>query len=73
MWKSKLSGCHKMIVHNNFHIHIIISKYSHIDVKTRNMLTMSGHFYPNSDLDKQCVGRKFGTNRISSIKVMLEK
>ena len=62
-----------MIVHNNFHIHIIISKYSHIDVKTRNILTMSGHFYPNSDLDKQCVGRKFGTNRISSIKVMLEK
>ena len=41
-------------------------------IKTRKILTMTGYFIKNSDIDKLYVDRKSGSRGLGSIKIMFE-
>ena len=43
-----------------------------IDIKARKILTMTGNFHPNSDIDKLYVDRKSGGRGLRFIKIMFE-
>ena len=61
IWKSKLSTFNKTIAHNMFAVPGLkptcsildwtIQEIRNIDIKTRKILTMTGNFYINSDVD----------------------
>ena len=68
IWLSELTDFNKMIAHNSFAIPIFtttfgildwtINEINDVDVKTRKVLTMTGSFHPNSDIDKLYISRK---------------
>ena len=71
-----------MIAHNSFAIPIFtttvgildwtINEINDVDVKTRKVLTMTGSFHPNSDIDKLCISRKSGGRGLKSMKILFE-
>ena len=62
VWPSELSGYNKATANNIFVISIVtptfgiinwtIEKLKQIDKRTRKILSISGNFHPNSDIDK---------------------
>ena len=61
MWSSKLSTYNKVIAHNAFAVPVLfpaigvlewtISEIKDIDIKTREILTLTRNFHPNRDGD----------------------
>ena len=82
IWSSELSDCNKVIAHNSFTIPVIIptegSVYwtiddiNHLDIKLRKILSMTGNFHPNSDIDKIYVSRTKGGRELQEITTMHE-
>ena len=82
IWLSELTDFNKMIAHNSFAIPIFrttvgildwtIKEINGVDVKTRKVLTMTGSFHPNSDIDKLYISRKSGGRGLKSIKILFE-
>ena len=82
IWTSKLSVYNKVTGYNSFAILIITPSVrvvnwttddiKQIDIKTRKILTITGNFHPNSDIDKLYVDRKSGGRGLCSIKIMFE-
>ena len=62
MWSSELSDFNKVIAPNNVAVPNInptigiidwtIDEIRQIDINTRKLLTMTGSFHPNSDVDR---------------------
>ena len=79
---SELTDFNKMIAHNSFAILIFtatvgildwtIKEISDVDVRTRKVLTMTGSFHPNSDIDKLYISGKSGGRGLKSIKILFE-
>ena len=82
IWLSELTDFNKMIAHNSFAIPIFtttvgildwtINEINEVDVKTRKVLTMTGSFHPNSDIDKLYISRKSGGRGLKSMKILFE-
>ena len=82
IWLSELTDFNKMIAHNSFAIPIFtttvgildwtINEINDVDVKTRKVLTMTGSFHPNSDIDKLYISRKSGGRGLKSMKILFE-
>ena len=66
-WSSELSAYNKAIAHSSFATPVItptidildwtIQEIKDIDIKTRKILSVTGNFHPNSDIDKLYIGR----------------
>ena len=77
IWNSELYSHNKICAHNTFAIPVLtptfgILKWSkeeleQIDVKTRKLLTLSGSFHRNSDIDRLYSHRKKGGRGLNSI------
>ena len=77
IWNSELSAYNKFIAHNAFAVPVItptfgilnwtIHEIQQIDVKSRKVLTMSGNFHRNSDVDRLYISRKLGGRGLKSI------
>ena len=62
IWSSELSDFNKVIAHKSFAVPIItptigtidwtIEEIKQIDINTRKLLTLTGNFHPNSDVDR---------------------
>ena len=61
-WTYELSVFNKVIAHNSFALPVLVPIFilipdwsiqdiKNLDINTRKQLTMSGNFYPNSDID----------------------
>ena len=71
-----------MLAHNTFALPTItttvgildwtIKEINDMDIKTRNFLALSGHFHPNSDVDRLYINRKAGGRGLKSLKYLLE-
>ena len=67
---SELSAYNKTIAHNSFATPVItptigildwtIQEIKYIDIKTRKILSVTGNFHPNSDIDRLYIGRNLG-------------
>ena len=70
IWSSELSAYNKYVSHNAFAVPVIIPTFGvldwtideikQLDIKTRKMLTMTGSFHRNSDVDTLYIPRKLG-------------
>ena len=68
IWCSELSGYNKYIAHNAFALPVLTSTFDILDwtkdeiktmdIKTRNVLNMTGNFHCNSDVDRLYTWRK---------------
>ena len=68
IWSSELAGYNKFLSHNAFAVPVLILTFGlldwtideidNIDKKTRKILTMTGNFHKNSDIDKFYMPRK---------------
>ena len=66
-WSSELSAYNKAIAHSSFATPVItptidildwtIQEIKDIDIKTRKILSVTGNFHPNSDIDRLYIGR----------------
>ena len=43
-----------------------------IDIKTRNILSVTGNFYPNSDIDRLYIGQNLGGRGLRSCQRLFE-
>ena len=70
IWSSELSAFNKTIAHNAFATPVItptigildwtIQEIKDIDIRTRKMLSVTGNFHPNSDVDRLYIRRNIG-------------
>ena len=70
IWLSELSAFNKTIAHNAFATPVItptigildwtIQEIKDIDIRTRKMLSVTGNFHPNSDVDRLYIRRNIG-------------
>ena len=77
IWRSELYGNNKVIAHNIFAIPVITPTFGilnwtkeeleQIDVKTRKLLTISGSFHRNSDVDRLYSERCKGGRGLNSL------
>lgn len=82
IWSSKLSDCSKVIIHNSFARPVItptvgivdwtIDDINHLDIKMKEILSMTSNFHPNSDIDKLYISRTKEGRRLKVIKTMHE-
>ena len=82
IWASELSDFNKIIAHNNFAVPIItptieiinwtIDKIRQIDISTRKLLSMTGRFHLNSDVDRMYMTRVKGGSGLRSIRTLYE-
>ena len=82
IWSSELSGYNKFISHNAFAVPVLIPTFGlldwtideidSIDKKTRKILTMTGNFHKNSDIDRFYMPRKLGGRGIKEIMAAYE-
>ena len=82
IWSSELSEYNKSTAHNTFAVPVItptvgiidwtIEDIKNLDIKTRKILTMTGNFHPNSDVDKLYITRSKGGRGLKSIKNLFE-
>ena len=75
-----MSDFNKVIAHNNFDVPIIIPNIGiiewtirQIDINTRKLLTMTGSFHPNSDVDKIYMSRAKGVRALRNIRTLYER
>ena len=83
IWSSELSGYNKLISHNAFAVPVLIPTFglldwtideiNSIDKKTRKILTMTGNFHKNSDIDRFYMPRKLGGRGIKEIMTAYER
>ena len=82
IWSSELSDFNKVIAHNSFAVPIITptigiidrttDEIRQIDINTRKLLTMTGSFHPNSDVDRIYMSRAKGGRGLRSIRTLYE-
>ena len=82
IWKSELSAYNKHVAHNAFAVPVLIPTFGllnwtineieQIDIKTRNILCMTGNFHRNSDIDRLYLKRKNGGRGFKCIKTTYE-
>ena len=82
IWSSELSAFNKTIAHNAFATPIItsvigildwtIQEIKDIDIRTRKMLSVTGNFHPNSDVDRLYIGRNTGGRGLKSCQRLFE-
>ena len=82
IWSSELSAFNKTIAHNAFATPIItsvigildwtIQEIKDIDIRTRKMLSVTGNFHPNSDVDRLYIGRNIGGRGLKSCQRLFE-
>ena len=80
IWSSEFSGYNKFISHNTFAVPVLIPNFGLLDCttdeidgiakkKTRKILTMTGNFHKNSNIDRLYMPRKLdgrGTKEMMS-------
>ena len=77
IWNSELYCRHKVTAHNTFAIPVLTPTFGilswskeelkQIDVKTRKLLTLSGSFHQNSDVDRLYCHRSEGGRGLNSV------
>ena len=82
IWKSKLSAFNKTIAHNMFAVPVLkptygildwtIQEIRNIDIKTRKILSMTGNFHINSDVDCLYIPRSEGGRGLKAIQTAFE-
>ena len=82
IWLSELSAFNKTIAHNAFATPVItptigildwtIQEIKDIDIRTRKMLSVTGNFHPNSDVDRLYIGRNTGGRGLKSCQRLFE-
>ena len=82
IWSSELSAYNKTIAHNSFATPVItptigildwtIQEIKDIDIKTRKILSVTGNFHPNSDIDRLYIGRNLGGRGLRSCQRLFE-
>ena len=82
IWNSELSATHKATAHNVFAISMLlptfgiidwtIEELKDIDIKIRKILSMSGNFHPNSDVDRLYVPRFKNGRGLKSVQTAFE-
>ena len=82
IWSSESSAFSKTIAHNSFAILFItptigildwtIQETKDIDIRTRKMLSVTGNFHPNSDVDRLYIGRNTGGRGLKSCQRLFE-
>ena len=82
IWKSKLSAFNKTIAHNMFAVPVLTPTYGvldwtiqeirNIDIKTRKILSMTGNFHINSDVDCLYIPRSEGGRGLKAIQTAYE-
>ena len=70
IWSSELTDYNKTIAHNTFAVPVVtptvgiidwtIADIEQMDIKTRKILSMTGNFHPNSDVDRLYINRTKG-------------
>ena len=70
IWSSELSAFNKTIAHNAFATPVItptigildwtIQEIKDIDIRNRKILSATGNFHPNNDVDRLYIGRNIG-------------
>ena len=82
IWSSELSAFNKTIAHNAFATPVItpktgildwtIQEIKDIDTRTRKILSVTGNFHPNSDVDLLYIGRNIGGRGLRSCQRLFE-
>ena len=82
LWKSKLPVFNKTIAHNMFAVPVLkptygildwtIQQIRNIDIKTRNILSMTGNFHINIDVDCLSILRSEGGRGLKAIQIACE-
>ena len=82
IWSSELSDHNKVTAHNTFAVPVIcptvgiidwtIEEVKQLDIDTRKMLSMTGSFHPNGDIDRLYISRKKGGRGLKEIRTMYE-
>ena len=82
IWSSELSAYNKTIAHNSFAIPVITptvgildwtkEEIKNIDIRTRKILSVTGNFHPNSDVDRLYIGRNVGGRGLRSCQGLFE-
>ena len=82
IWSSELSAYNKTIARNSFATPVItptigildwtIQEIKDIDIKTRKILSVTGNFHPNSDIDRLYIGRNLGGRGLRSCQSFFE-
>ena len=82
IWTSELSAYNKVLAHNSFALPVLVSTFGilawsiqdikDLDIKTRQQLTMSGNFHPNSDIDLLYTQRNLGSRGLLQIQRVFE-
>ena len=82
IWSSELSDFNKVIAHNSFAVPVItptigiidwtIDGIRQVDINKRNLLTLTGSFHPNSDVDRIYISRTKGGRGLRSIRTLYE-
>ena len=82
IWSSELSAFNKTIAHNAFATPVItptigildwtIQEIKDIDIRTRKMLSVTGNFHPNGDVDRLYIGRNIGGRGLRSCQRLFE-
>ena len=77
IWKSELYAKNKVTAHNTFAVPVMTPTFGiidwtkaeleQIDIKTRKMLSLSGSFHTNSDVDRLYAERKSGGRGLNSV------
>ena len=82
IWSSELSAFNKTIAHNAFATPVTtptivildwtIQEIKDIDIRTRKILSVTGNFHPNSDVDRLYIGRNTGGRDLRSCQRVFE-
>ena len=82
IWSSELSAFNKTIAHNAFATPVItptigildwtIQEIKDIDIRTRKILSVTGNFHANSDVDRLFIGPNIGGRGLRSCQCLFE-
>ena len=82
IWCSEISGYNQYIVHNAFPLPVLTPKFGilnwtkdevkNMDIKTRQVLNMTGNFHCNSDVDRLYPSQREGSRGLKVIKEAYE-
>ena len=82
IWSSELSAFNKTIAHNAFATPVItptmgildwtIQEIKDTDIRTRKILSVTGNFHSNSDVDRLFIGQNIGGRGLRSCQLLFE-